>query len=69
MYALAAALMLMFATSVRRLLRRSGDGGYCSDLFLAATAAMAGLLLVGMAMQIAFAQRADALPAEVVFTV
>lgn len=69
LYALAATLMLMFATSVRRVLRRSGDTGYCSELFLAATAAAAGLLLAGMAMQVAFAQRADAIPAEVVFTV
>jgi hypothetical protein len=69
MYALAAPLMLMFAVSVRRILRRSNDGGYLSELFLVGSAAIAGLLVVAMAMQIAFAQRAGGLAAEVVFTV
>jgi hypothetical protein len=69
MYALAAPLMLVFAVSVRRILRNSDDGGFLSELFLAGTAAVAALLLVAMAMQIAFAERADGMPAEVVFTV
>jgi hypothetical protein len=49
-------------------LRTSGDGGYLSELFLAGTAAIAGLLVVAMAMQIAVAERAEGLAAEVVFT-
>ena len=69
MYGLAAALMLIFAVSVRRVLRKSGDGGYFSELFLVGIAAVAALLLVGMAMQIAVIERAEELPAEVVFTV
>jgi hypothetical protein len=69
MYGLAASLMLIFAVSVRRVLRKSEDGGYFSELFLVGIAAVAGLLLVGMAMQIAVAQRAGELPAEVAFTV
>jgi hypothetical protein len=68
MYGLAAPLMLVFAVSVRRVLRKSDDGGYLSELFLAGTAAVATLLLVTQAMQIAFAERADGLAAEVVFT-
>jgi hypothetical protein len=69
MYALAAPLMLIFAVSVRRILRKSDDGGYLSELFLVGSAAIAGLLVVAMAMQIVVAQRAEGLPAEVVFTV
>jgi hypothetical protein len=69
MYALAAPLMLIFAVAVRRVLRKSDDGGYLSELFLVGTAAIAGLLVVAMAMQLAVAERAEGLAAEVVFTV
>src|SRR5271168_348085 len=69
MYALAAPLQLMFAVSVRRILRKSDDGGYLGDLFLVGTTANAALLVVAQAMQLAFAERADSLAAEVVFTV
>jgi|GEM_PF-6351487 hypothetical protein len=69
MYALAAPLQLMFAVSVRRILRRSDGGGYLGDLFLVGTTANATLLVVAQAMQLAFAERADGLAAEVVFTV
>lgn len=69
LYGLSAPLMLMFAVAVRRILSRSADGQYLSELFLAGTAAIAGLLLVAMAMQLVVAQRADGLAAEVVFTV
>ena len=69
MYGLAAPLMLIFAVSVRRVLREAEDRGFLSELFLAGTAAIAGLLVVAQAMQLAVAERADALAAEVVFTV
>jgi hypothetical protein len=69
LYALAAALMLMFAVSVRRVLRESGDGGYLSELFLAGSATVVGLLVVAMAMQAAVTQRAEGLTAEVAYTV
>jgi hypothetical protein len=69
MYALAAPLMLMFAASVRRILRKSNDDGYLSELFFVGTAAVATLLVVTQAMQIAVAERADGMAAEVVFTV
>jgi len=59
----------MFAVSVRRILRKSDDGGYLGDLFLVGTTANAALLVVAQAMQLAFAERADSLAAEVVFTV
>jgi hypothetical protein len=68
LYGWAAPLMLMFAISVRRVLRKSA-GGYFGELFLLGTAMVAGLLLVAMAMQIAVVERADTLPAEVVFAV
>ena len=67
MYALAAPLMLMFAVSVRRILRKAD--GFFSDLFMLGTTAIVGLQVVTYAMQIVFAQTADSLPAEVVFTV
>jgi hypothetical protein len=69
MYALAAPLQLMFAVSVRQILRKSDGGGYLGDLFLVGTTANATLLVVAQAMQLAFAERADGLAAEVVFTV
>jgi len=69
LYALAAALVLIFAVSVRWVLRKSGDGSYFSELFLAGSAAVAGLLVVAMAMQAAVAQRAEGLTAEVAYTV
>jgi Domain of unknown function (DUF4386) len=69
MYALAAPLMLIFAVAVRRVLRKLDDGGYLSELFLVGTAAIAGLLVVAMAMQLAVAERAEGSAAEVVFTV
>jgi hypothetical protein len=67
MYALAAPLMLMFAVSVRRILRKAD--GFFSDLFVLGTTAIVGLQVVTYAMQIVFAQTADSLPAEVVFAV
>jgi hypothetical protein len=67
MYALAAPLMLMFAVSVRQILRKAD--GFFSDLFVLGTTAIVGLQVVTYAMQIVFAQTADSLPAEVVFTV
>lgn len=69
LYALSAALWLMFAVAVRWILRKSDDGGYLSELFLMGSTATAGLLVVAMAMQLVVAQRAEGLPAEVVFTV
>ena len=69
LYALAAPLMLMFAVAVRGVLSKSDDGRYLSELFLAGTATIAGLLLVVMATQLVVAQRAEGLAAEVVFTV
>ncbi|MEB3982211.1 hypothetical protein OQ968_13155 [Mycobacterium sp. 663a-19] len=69
MYATSAApLMLMFAVAVHRILRRSENSGYLSGIFLLGTAAVATLLLVTQAMQIAVAQHADRLPAGIVFT-
>jgi hypothetical protein len=67
LYALAAPLMLTFAVSVRRILRKAD--GFFSDLFVLGTTAIVGLQVVTYAMQIAFAQTADSLPAGVVFTV
>jgi Domain of unknown function (DUF4386) len=67
LYALAAPLMLMFAVSVRRILRQAD--GFLSDVFLLGTTTIVGLQVVTYAMQIAFAQTADSLPAGVVFTV
>jgi hypothetical protein len=69
MYALAAPLMLMFAVAVHRILRKSDNSGYLGGIFLLGTTAVATLLLVTQAIQIAVAQHADALPAEIVFTV
>jgi hypothetical protein len=69
LYSLAAALALMFAVSVRRILRTSGDGEYLSELFLVGSAATAGLLVVAMAMQAVVTQRAEGLAAEVAYTV
>jgi hypothetical protein len=69
LYSLAAALALMFAVSVRRVLRTSGDGEYLSELFLVGSAATAGLLVVAMAMQAVVTQRAEGLAAEVAYTV
>src|ERR1700757_277468 len=46
---------LIFAVSVRRVLRKSRDEGYLSELLLAGSAAAAGLLVVAMAMQAAVA--------------
>jgi hypothetical protein len=66
LYALAAPLILMFAVAVRRTLSSSG-AGYLSELFLAGSAAIAGLLVVAMAMQIVVMQRAEGLAAEVAF--
>ncbi len=59
----------MFAVSVRRVLRKSGDGEYLSELFLVGNTATAGLLVVAMAMQAVVTQRAEGLAAEVVSTV
>ena len=59
----------MFAVAVRRILSNAADGRYHRELFLAGSAAIAGLLLVAMAMQLVVAQRAEGLAAEVVFTV
>jgi hypothetical protein len=69
LYSLAAALALMFAVAVRRVLRKSGDGEYLSELFLVGGAATAGLLVVAMAMQAVVTQRAEGLAAEVAYTV
>jgi hypothetical protein len=69
LYALAAALLLLFAVSVRRVLHKSGDGGHLSELFLAGSAVVAGLLVVAMAMQAAITQRAEGLTAEVTYTI
>ncbi len=69
LYSLAAALALMFAVAVRRVLRKSGDGEYLSELFLVGSAATAGLLVVAMAMQAVVTQRAEGLAAEVTYTV
>jgi hypothetical protein len=73
LYSLAAALALMFAVAVRRVLRKSGpesdQAEYLSELFLVGSAATAGLLVVAMAMQAVVTQRAEGLAAEVVFTV
>jgi hypothetical protein len=60
---------LIFAVSVRRVLRKSRDEGYLSELLLAGSAAAAGLLVVAMAMQAAVAQRAEGLAADVAYTV
>ena len=69
LYALIAPLMLTFAVTVRRVLRGTNSDGYLAELFLVGTATIAALDVVAMAMQIAVAQRAAVLPAEVVFTV
>lgn len=69
MYALAAPLLLMFAVAVRRILRNAAEDSDLSELFVFASTAIATLLLVAMAMQIAVGQRAQSLPAEVVYTV
>jgi hypothetical protein len=61
--------MLIFAVAVRRVLRKSGDGGYLSELFLVGSAAVEGLRVVAMAMQAAVTQRAEGLAVEVVFAV
>jgi hypothetical protein len=67
LYALAAPLMLVFAVSVRRILRKVD--GFFSDIFVLGTTAIVGLQVVTYAMQIVFAQTAGRLPAEVVFAV
>jgi hypothetical protein len=66
MYALCAPLLLWFAVAVRRILHEADEVGYLGDLFLAGTTAVAALLVVAMAMQIAIAKAADSLGAETV---
>lgn len=61
-------MLLMFAVTVRRVLR-SADSHYPGDLFLAGTVIIAALVVVTMAMQIAVAQTAEQLDAEVLFVV
>ena len=68
LYGLAGPLMLTFAVAVHRVLRSSEDGGYVSGLFLLGTAAVATLLIVTQAMQLAIAERVENLTAEVTFT-
>ncbi|QLL08590.1 hypothetical protein [Mycobacterium vicinigordonae] len=67
MYALAAPLWLIFAISVRRVLRSTADSGYLAELFFVGTGIVLGLLMVTQAMQIAVAQHAAALSADVAF--
>lgn len=69
MYALAAPLMLVLAVAVHRVLRTSDDSGYLPGIFLLGTAAVATLLLVTQAIQIAVAQHAEGLPAAIVFAI
>jgi hypothetical protein len=66
MYALCAPLLLWFAVAVRRILHEADEVGYLGDLFLVGTTAIAALLVVAMAMQIAIAKAADSLGAETV---
>jgi hypothetical protein len=67
LYPLAVPLLLMFSVAVRRILRRSD--GHLSELFLTGQTAIAALLVVTMGMQIAVAQAAGTLDAQLVFTV
>jgi hypothetical protein len=69
LYALGAPLLLTFAVSVRRVLRRPEDGGFLSELFVIGQAVIATLLVGAMGMQVAFAQAADAVPAGEIFAV
>ena len=66
LFPMAVPALLMFSVAVRRILHR-GDQ-YLSELFIVAQTIIASLLLVTMGMQIAVAQAADALDAQVVFT-
>lgn len=58
--------LLMFSVAVRRILHRSDQ--YLSELFLIAQTVIAALLIVTMGLQIAVAQAAASLDAQVVFT-
>lgn len=69
MYAIGAPLLLMFAVAVRKTMQQSGRADYLSEVFLVGTTVVAAVLLVAMAMQIAFAQSADRIDAEVVYAV
>jgi hypothetical protein len=69
LYALAAPLMLMFAVAVRKALQRSSETSSLGELFVLGTTVVVALLLAAMAMQIAFAQFADRIDAEVVFAI
>ncbi len=69
LYALAAPFLLIFAVSVRCVLRRADDGGFLGELFMIGQAVIATLLVGTMGMQAAFAQAAGGLPAAVVSTV
>jgi hypothetical protein len=69
LYALGVPFLLIFAVSVRRVLRGAGDGGFLGELFLVGQVAIATLLVGTMGMQVAFAQAADVLPAGVVSNV
>jgi hypothetical protein len=67
LFTLAVPLLLMFSVAVSRILRRSD--GYLGDLFLTAQTAIAALLIVTMSLQIAVAQAANQLGAQVLYTV
>jgi hypothetical protein len=67
LYAFAAPLMLLFALAVQQVLRKADT--YLARLFLFGTASIATLLLVTQAMQIAVAQSAGVLSAEVAYAV
>jgi hypothetical protein len=69
MYTLGIPLLLMFAVAVSQLLRNANKDKYLGELFLVGVTVMAALLLVTMPMQIAVAQAAERLDAEVIYTV
>lgn len=68
LFGLAAPMLLLFAVTVRRVLRSAGSRE-SGDVFLAGTVIIAALVVVTMAMQIVVAQTADELDANVVFVV
>lgn len=66
LFPLAVPPLLVFSVAVRRILRRSDS--HLSELWLTGQTAIAALLVVTMGMQIAVAQAAGTLDAQVVFT-
>lgn len=67
LFPLTAPFLLAFSVAVRRILRRADP--YSSELFLAGQTVIAALVVLAMSMQIAIAQAADTIDAQVLFTI